>query len=138
MESKDLGIWKFVKWLIKSDHAEISRIADILSHISDKEVIEGTRITRDDPHKHYNWDLLHFAIYAKRRDVVEYFFKEDLFLQDSNAGNKFLPYLHMACVCGDKEIFDLIMRYRPEEQNLIIFTQAADWGCFLNTMRKGK
>ena len=91
---------------------------------------------------HYLWDLLHFSIYAKRADVVDYMFKEDLFLKSySTDTNKMsaekLPYLHMACVCGNEDIVEMIMFYRPQEKKMVIYTESLYWTSFMDTIRKG-
>ena len=134
-KTKDIEMWKTVKSLILSG-AKLSDIVEGLSKISDKDRIQCMR--QESPDEYYKWDLLHFAIYAKRRDVVEYLFKEDLFLPSSKAGTTMLPYSHMACVCCDIDIVDLTMHHRPQEKDLIIHTQALDWDCFLEVFKKGK
>ena len=130
-----LGPLREIEILITSS-SSLSDVSEALSKL-DKKTIE--RQQTDIHSTHYKWDLLHFAIYAKRVDVVEYMIKKDLFQVPRSwfDAAKLLPHLHIACICGNVEIFELIMLHRPREKGLDINRQSLQWTTFLDTMRKG-
>ena len=115
-----------VRTLIESG-ADISDVSRALSELNVKETdeywVEGTNRCW--------WDLMHFAVYANRRDVIECMFAKGFFLSAVTLPpyefyhlplhcirRHDLPYSHMACVLGSMDIVDVILQHRPLEKDL--------------------
>ena len=136
--SVQLPEWTNAKTLIMSG-GMLSDIIEAMSLLT-KEQCETMCVKKNFEHFEYcSFDLLHYAIYRNRRDVVDHIFTEGLFSSSFTTNpNNSLPYLHMACILGYMDIFDLIIQHRPHEKSLLINKTALYWWGVKLTMRMGK
>ena len=133
--SVQLPEWTNAKTLIMSG----GMLSDIIEAMSLLTKEQCETMCEEKSWEYYSFDLLHFAILANRRDVVDHIFTEGLFLSSFTTNpNRSLPYLHIACILGNMDIFDLIIQHRPHEKSLLIDTGEFNFSCFSMAAKKGK
>ena len=134
-----LADWVIARNLIRADGSldDITEALYILGTLPDREI---EKMTLQDPeHRHFSLDLMHFAIISNRKDVVMYMFNEGYFTPACRTeANKNIPYLHVACVLGHTDIFNLIMQHRSTDKILTVVEEGMHWGTFMETMQQGK
>ena len=111
-------------------------LTDISEYISR---LTGSRTRTIKWHEPQNsLDLMHGTIVLNRPDVVQYLFEKELSVKsDSRAKHVYIPYLHLACICGFVDIIDLVVAYRPIEKTYYITTGTIRWVHFMTLFDKG-
>ena len=112
----------------------VSDVTETLSKLNRKEVEMQINERKSD--RNSSWDLMHYAVHANRKDIVEYFVSEGYF--KSNDASP--PYSHVAGICGHLEIYDIIMQHRPDEKNVGVANRDAihpGLVDFIRTIRTG-
>ena len=115
-----------VKTLIESG-ADFSDISKALSKLTVKEVEDYWIDIADG----FHYDLMHMAVKANRKDVVECMFRKGCFLLSSlpdkscirswhETRHKKISYSHMACIFGYMDIVDVIIQNRPHEKDMTL------------------
>ena len=120
-----------VKTLMESG-SDFSDISKALSKLTVEEV-ENYRIGISGRiyYHQFQYDLMHMAVNANRKDVVECMFGKGCFLLSSlpdkscitswyETRHKKMPYSLIACICGYMDIVDLIIQNRPHEKDMML------------------
>ena len=126
-----------VKTLMESG-SDFSDISKALSKLTVEEV-ENYRIGISGRiyYHQFQYDLMHMAVNANRKDVVECMFGKGCFLLSSlpdkscitswyETRHKEISYSHIACIFGYMDIVDLIIQNRPHEKDMTLSAEVCN------------